>query len=105
MAVSGAANKAATSIKACASARHGRFLLSGKPALLLFHRDLLGDAGRVLRIGFGHGAVIYGLTVQGTDALADVEDMWCGGLLRSVLRSDPVDNVLAGRVRGILGGI
>ena len=41
-----------------------------EPALLLLHRDLLGDAGRVLGIGLRHRAVIDGLAAHRTHALS-----------------------------------
>ena len=66
--------------------------------MLLFHRDLLGDAGGVLGIGLGHRPVIDGLAVERTDRLTEVEDVRRSGLLGSVLGRDPVNDVLAGGV-------
>src|SRR6185312_14537286 len=80
----------------------GLFRRRREAALLLLHRDLLGDAGGVLGIGFGDGPPVHRLVAQRADALADVEDVRGRGLLRPVLRSDPVDDVEA---RGVLRGL
>ena len=64
-----------------------------EPALLLLHLDLLRDAGGVLCVGLGHGAVIHALAIQRTHACAEVEDMRRLGLLGSVFRRDPVHDI------------
>ena len=71
------------------NSRAGLFRRS-EPALLLLHRNLLGNTGRVLRVGLRHGAVIHGFSAQRTHAFAKVEDMRRHSRLGSVLRSDPV---------------
>src|SRR6476620_5901998 len=77
------------------SGRGGGFSRRREPALPLLHRDLLGDARGVFRIGLSHGALIHRLALQRTDALADVENVRRRRFLGAVLRRDPIDGVEA----------
>lgn len=73
-----------------------------KPALLLFHIDLLGDADGVLCVRLRHGAAIHSLVLERTDACAEVENMRLGGLRGSVFGRDPVDDILSSGVARVL---
>src|SRR6476660_10121983 len=111
---SGARPKREFSLPAISLARHSTRPKAGRdrartdslggrePALLLFHLDLLRDAGGVLCVGLRDGAAIHSLVLQRTHGCAEVEDMRRVGLLGSVFRRDPVHAILASGVFRIL---
>ena len=66
-----------------------------KPALPLLHLDLLGNADRILRIGFGDGAVIHSLTAQCADVVAQVKHKRRCGLFGPCWWCNPIDSIQA----------
>ena len=75
------------------------------PRYILFHRNLLRNAGGVLGVSFRHGTVIHGLAAWRADILAQVEDMRRRGCFGAILRSNPVHDILTSRVRSGLCSI
>src|SRR5215467_956592 len=80
-------------------ARSSAKLMRGEPTLLLFHIDLLRHADGVLCVGFRHGAVIDRLILQRAHLFAEMENMRRLCLLGSVLRRNPVHDILT---RGVV---